>query len=139
MRDAESGGTGGAEVLVVDDEAVVREGVRRVLEAEGLSVAAAADAASALAHPAASTCRLVVCDLMLPDESGLDLLRHLRRSRPELPVVMITGYATADHAQRAHEVGATDFLAKPFTSSELLTVVREALRGRSIATEERRT
>jgi DNA-binding NtrC family response regulator len=136
-----SGGdvSAGALVLVVDDEAVVRDGVRRVLEADGLRVETAADAAAALAHPAAADCQLVVCDLMLPDQSGLDLLRRLRQARPELAVVMITGYATADHALRAQEVGASDFLAKPFTSSELLTVVREALRGRNAAVGERRS
>jgi DNA-binding NtrC family response regulator len=134
-----AGAKTGALVLVVDDEAVVRDGVRRVLEADGLRVETAADATAAQAHPAAATCDLVVCDLMLPDRSGLDLLQHLRRARPDLAMVLITGYATADHVQRAQEVGASDFLAKPFTSSELLTVVREALRGRTVPAEERRS
>ncbi|HEU4401264.1 MAG TPA: response regulator [Candidatus Polarisedimenticolia bacterium] len=127
------------DVLVVDDEPVVREAVCRVLGAAGLSVATARDAASALAHPALASCRLALCDLMLPDRTGMDLLADLRRLRPDLPVVVITGYATADHAARAREAGAFDFLAKPFEAEELLTVVRQALETRVAAAGEKRS
>jgi DNA-binding response OmpR family regulator len=115
------------DVLVVDDEPVVRDGVRRVLESAGLRVATASDAESAVSHPAAAVCLLVMCDLMLPDHSGIQVLRSLRAARPRLPVVMITGYATSENHEMALEAGATDFLAKPFEESELLAVVRRAL------------
>jgi DNA-binding NtrC family response regulator len=117
----------GSDVLVIDDEPVVREAVRRVLGAQGLDVATAGDAAAGLAHPAAAICRLVLCDLMLPDCSGMDVLAELARRRPGLPVVLITGYATPDHAARAREAGAADFLAKPFDAKELVDTVRRAL------------
>ncbi|HVP14328.1 MAG TPA: response regulator, partial [Terriglobales bacterium] len=84
------------QVLVVDDEPVVTSAIRLVLRAEGLEVASAPDGESALAHPALSDCRLVICDLMLPGRSGLEVLAELRARRPELPIVMITGYATGD-------------------------------------------
>jgi DNA-binding NtrC family response regulator len=116
-----------ADVLVIDDEPVVREAVRRVLERDGLSVAGAEDGASGLAHPAARSCRLVLCDLMLPDLSGMEVLRALHHKRPDLPVVMITGFAAPDHGLRARDAGAIDFLAKPFEAGELLDVVRRAL------------
>jgi DNA-binding response OmpR family regulator len=115
------------DVLVVDDEPVVRDGIRRVLESEGLRVATAPDAKSGVSHPAAAECRMVMCDLMLPDHSGIQVLRSLRAARPRLPVVMITGYATSENHELALEAGATDFLAKPFEESELLAVVRRAL------------
>ena len=83
------------DVLVIDDEPVVRAAVRRVLEANGLRVATAEDAASGLGHPALATCRLVLCDLMLPDRSGTEVLSRACRRRPDLPVVMITGYRDA--------------------------------------------
>ena len=124
------------DVLVIDDEPVVREAVRRVLEANGLRVATADDAASGLAHPALRGCRLVICDLMLPDRSGTDVLHELARRRADLPVVLITGYATPDHAVRAREAGAADFLAKPFEAGELMESVRRALAGRSATKEE---
>jgi DNA-binding NtrC family response regulator len=126
------------DVLVIDDEPVVRDAVVRVLRAENLAVATAADAASGLAHPDLRTCRLVLCDLMLPDRSGMDLLATLRALRPDLPVVLITGYATPDHAVRAREAGAADFLAKPFETEELLDVVRRCLLAGTVAREERR-
>ena len=125
----------GKDVLVIDDEAVVRAAVRRVLEASGLGVATAEDAASGLGHQAIASCRLVLCDLVLPDRSGMEVLREIRRRRPELPVVLITGYATPDHAARARDAGAADFLAKPFDARELLDTVRRALGARSIAKE----
>jgi DNA-binding NtrC family response regulator len=115
------------DVLVIDDEPVVRAAVSRVLEANGLRVATADDAASGLGHPALADCRLVLCDLMLPDRSGTEVLRELARRRPDLPVVLITGYATSDHAERAREAGAAAFLAKPFEARELVDCVRQVL------------
>jgi DNA-binding NtrC family response regulator len=115
------------DVLVVDDEPVVRDGIARVLADEGLAVAAAPTAAAALAHPAAATCRVALCDVMLPDGSGLELLRALRASRPDLPVVIITGYATPETLARAAMAEACAILAKPFDAPELLQTVRAAL------------
>lgn len=126
------------DVLVIDDEPVVRDAVRRVLQAEGLRVATAEDATSGLAHPAARDCRLVLCDLMLPDRSGHEVLAALKEARPALPVVLITGFATPDHAARAQEAGAADFLAKPFEVGELLDVVRRILAVGAAAEERRR-
>jgi DNA-binding NtrC family response regulator len=124
------------DVLVVDDEPVVCDGIRLVLEAEGLRVATVLDGRSALAHPAAETCRLVLCDLMLPGASGLDLLRALHLRRPGLPVVMITGYATAERALQAVEAGAAGFLPKPFDETELTHMVRRTLDPSAAALEE---
>lgn len=130
--------TEACDVLVVDDEPVVRAGIRRVLEADGLRVATVAEGRSAVSHPAAASCRLVLCDLMLPDHSGIEVLRALRSVRPNLPVVMITGFGTAENVAQAMEAGASDFLAKPFEESELLAVVRRALRAEGAAGESSR-
>lgn len=124
------------DVLVIDDEPIVRDSVRLVLEARGLRVATVGDGREALSHPAADGCRLVLCDLMLPESSGLDLLRALRARRPALPVVMITGYATAERALQALQAGAAGFLPKPFDESELLTLVRRALQPTDAVHEE---
>jgi DNA-binding NtrC family response regulator len=124
------------DVLVIDDEPVVRDAVRRVLEAKGLRVATAEDAASGLAHAALAICRLVLCDLMLPDGSGFEVLEEIARRRPGLPVLVITGYATAEHAVRAQKAGAAGFLAKPFEAPELMDAVRGALAGQPAKKEE---
>ncbi len=124
------------DVLVVDDEPVVRDAVRLVLGAAGFTVECAPDAESGLAHPALERCRLVLIDLMLPGQSGLEALRAMRAARPELPIVMITGYATDANADRAMQEGATAFLAKPFDDSELLTLVRQVLARTLVAGED---
>jgi DNA-binding NtrC family response regulator len=126
------------DVLLIEDERVVREVVHRVLEAHGLRVASAVDAGSGLRDPSLETCRLLICDVMLPDRSGLDLLRDVRIRRPGLPIVVMTGYATPDLAMRAREAGATSFLAKPFEARELMECVWGALGERPRAQEEGR-
>jgi CheY-like chemotaxis protein len=118
---------GGVDVLIVDDEPVVRDAVTRVLRSEGLSAVSVGDADAALAHPALASCRLLICDMMLPGRSGLEAVDAFRHRRPDLPIVMITGYATAEHESRSYEVGATAFLAKPFDDLELMTLVRRAI------------
>ncbi len=115
------------DVLVVDDEPVVADAIRLVLGAEGFAVTAVLDAEAALAHPDLERCRLVICDLMLPGRSGLEALQAMRARRPELPIVMITGYALPAQEQQVLEAGATAFLAKPFDDTELLTLVRRVL------------
>ena len=131
--------TPGWEVLVIDDEPVVRDAIRLVLEHEGLRVAVARDAEVALLHPALRDCRLVFCDLMLPGRSGLEAMAEIRRRRPELPIVAITGYPTAENVSRSHEAGATAFLAKPFDASELLELIRRVLAGTTAAVKEERS
>lgn len=125
------------DVLVIDDERVVRDAVERVLAEEGMRVATAVDGASGLTHPALATCRLALLDLILPDCPGMDVLRALREARPHLPVVVITGYPTYESTQRAFEAGAIDYLPKPFEASELLAVVHRALRDRDGLPKER--
>jgi len=125
------------DVLVVDDEPVVCDAIVAVLSREAVRVAVAPSAEAALAHPALATCRLVVADLMLPGRSGIDLARAIRVLHPDLPIVVISGYATRQNAERALNAGVTAFLAKPFDASELLAVVRRALGAASVAGKEK--
>jgi DNA-binding NtrC family response regulator len=115
------------EVLVVDDEEVVRNGVARILEAAGWRVSAADSAGTALAHPRLEHCRLVLCDLMLPDRPGTSVLAAMRERGLTTPVVVITGYATSDSIDEALAAGAASVLAKPFDEEELLAAVARAL------------
>jgi DNA-binding response OmpR family regulator len=130
--------TGRCDVLVVDDEPVVSDAIRLVLAHAGFEVTAVPDAETALVHPALDGCRLVICDLMLPGLSGFGALQTMRTRRPELPIVMTTGYATPEQEELVLAAGATAFLAKPFDASELLTLVRRVLSRASAAGEERK-
>jgi len=126
----------GWDVLVVDDEPVVCDAIRLVLEHEGLRVAVARDGETAVRHPALEDCRVVFCDLMLPGQPGLEVLAHIRRRRPQLPIVAITGYPTAENTDRSRAAGATTFLAKPFDTTELLELTRRVLSGTAAGEEE---
>jgi two-component system response regulator PilR (NtrC family) len=122
MSDTPLGG-----VLVVEDEPSVRESVERVLAAEGIPVSFARDLRGALRHPWRASCRAALCDLKLPDGSGLDFLKAMHADRPHVSVVVCTGFATAQTLAEAANAGATDVLVKPFDTTELLHVVARAI------------
>jgi DNA-binding response OmpR family regulator len=115
-------------VLVVDDDPTVSDVVRRYLEQDGYRVRLAADGLAALAEVAVETPDLVVLDLMLGGIDGLEVCRRLRRDHPDLPVVMLT--ALGEEADRVIglEVGADDYVTKPFSPRELVLRVRSVLR-----------
>jgi DNA-binding response OmpR family regulator len=115
-------------VLVVDDDPTVSDVVRRYLEQAGFQVRLAADGAGGLAAVAAQRPDLVVLDLMMPGIDGLEVCRRLRRQLPDLPVVMLT--ALGEEADRVIglEVGADDYVTKPFSPRELVLRIRSVLR-----------
>ena len=123
-------------VLVVEDEKAVRDSVARVLGAEGFRLEFAPDLHTALRHPWMATCDGLLCDLKLPDGSGLELMKALQRSRPDVPVVVTTGFATTETLADARAAGATDILLKPFDCAELLYVVRRAVAPRTAFPED---
>ena len=116
-----------APILVVDDDPKIVTLVRTYLEREGFSVVTAGDGKSALAAVAASSPRLIVLDIMLPELDGLALLRILRE-RSEIPIVLLSARgSTADRVYGIHE-GADDYLVKPFSPAELVVRVKAVLR-----------
>ncbi|MBM2615085.1 response regulator transcription factor [Actinoplanes sp. LDG1-06] len=121
-------------VLVVDDDPTVSDVVRRYLEQDGCRVRLAPDGLAALSAVEAEQPDLVVLDLMMPGLDGLEVCRRLRHRRPELPVVMLT--ALGDEADRVAglEVGADDYVTKPFSPRELVLRVRSVLRRSPPAT-----
>jgi len=127
-----------ARVLVVDDEPGMREGCRRVLEAEGHQVACAPDGEAALACAAQAPFDLALIDLKMPGMGGLEVLAALRERAPDLTCVIVTAYATLETAVAATKSGAYDYVAKPFTPDELMLVVHKALDHRELTLEARR-
>lgn len=116
-------------ILIVDDDPGIRELVTEYLKRQGLQASAAADARQMRAVLASSRIDLVVLDLMLPGTDGLALCRELRSpGAPHLPILMLT--ARSDEADRilGLELGADDYLAKPFAARELLARIRSVLR-----------
>jgi DNA-binding response OmpR family regulator len=118
----------GQHVLVVDDDATVSDVVRRYLERAGFEVALAGDGFSALDAVAARRPELVVLDLMLPGVGGLEVCRRLRSRDPDLPIVMLTALGEESDRLAGLELGADDYVTKPFSPRELVLRVQSVLR-----------
>ena len=101
-------------VLVVDDELSMREFLKILLEKEGYSVSVAPEAATALEIVETEDINLVITDIRMPGMSGLDLLAEIKHRSHDLPVIMITAFASPDDAVRAMKNGAFDYITKPF-------------------------
>jgi DNA-binding response OmpR family regulator len=119
---------GGAHVLIVDDDPRVRAMLARYLEGEGFRVGEAGDGTAMRACLARDMPDLVLLDLNLPGEDGLTLARELRAAHPALGLVMVTGRADVIDKVVGLEVGADDYIAKPFNLREVLARVRTVLR-----------
>jgi DNA-binding response OmpR family regulator len=116
------------EILVVEDEAGIADFLARGLEAEGYGVSVAGDGVAGERLALDPHTDLVVLDRMLPGRDGIEVLAAIRRSKPALPVILLT--ARADVADRVEglDLGATDYVTKPFAFDELLARIRARLR-----------
>jgi DNA-binding response OmpR family regulator len=115
-------------VLVVDDDPIVGDVVRRYLEQDGCQVRLVGNGADALNAAAAQPPDIVVLDLMMPGMDGLEVCRRLRRRMPTLPVVMLTALGEEADRVLGLEVGADDYVTKPFSPRELVLRIRSVLR-----------
>jgi DNA-binding response OmpR family regulator len=117
-------------ILIVEDEKALREGLVDLLEADGHEVQQASDGEAGLAQGADPRVELVLLDLMLPKMDGLEVCRRLRESRPGLPILILTARGAEEEKVRGLQVGADDYVAKPFGPRELLARI-EALGRRA--------
>ena len=129
-----------ADILVVDDEADIRELVAGILEDEGYAVRTAADSNGALAAFRARRPALLVQDIWMQGGGldGLEMLDAVKEIDADLPVVMISGHGTIETAVSSIKRGAYDFLEKPFKSDRLLLVIERALEAASLKRENKR-
>jgi len=122
-------------ILIVEDEKALREGLVDLLEGDGHQVQEAADGEVGLELGADPRVELVLLDLMLPKMDGLEVCRRLRESRPGLPILILTARGAEEEKVQGLQMGADDYVAKPFGSRELLARI-EALGRRAHATPE---
>jgi two-component system response regulator PilR (NtrC family) len=125
-------------ILVVDDERSMQEFLEIFLRREGFEVEAVGDVGSALAHLENDDFDVVISDLQMPGENGIDLLKGAMRVAPEAVVIMITAFASADSAISAMKEGAYDYITKPFKLDEIRLVVEKALEKKLLARDNRR-
>ncbi|HXH92608.1 MAG TPA: sigma-54 dependent transcriptional regulator [Thermoanaerobaculia bacterium] len=123
------------DVLIVDDEASLRDFLSIVFEEEGWRVETAGSLAAARSAHAKHEPDLILCDLMLPDGSGIDLLREVKASSPSVAVIMITAHTSTKSAVEALKAGAFDYIAKPFDIDELKIIVRNAVERKELEDE----
>jgi DNA-binding NtrC family response regulator len=114
-------------VLVVDDEPVVVNSIRKTLSRKSFRVEEAFSGREAMERITAESFDLVLLDMRLPDANGLDLVADMKKRKPELRVVIVTGYASIDTAVEAIKRGANDYMAKPFTPDELSSMTSKVL------------
>jgi two-component system OmpR family response regulator len=123
-------------VLVVDDEAVLAEMVSMALRYEGWNITTAADGASAISAARGTRPDAVVLDIMLPDMSGLDVLRLLREHSPHLPVLLLTAKDAVEDRIAGLTAGGDDYVTKPFSIEEVVLRLRALLRRTGVTTED---
>ncbi len=123
-------------VLVVDDEAVLAEMVSMALRYEGWDISTAGDGASAIASARTHRPDVVVLDVMLPDMSGLDVLRRLREQNPKLPVLLLTAKDAVEDRIAGLTAGGDDYVTKPFSIEEVVLRLRALLRRTGVATDD---
>jgi len=125
-----------ATILVVDDEKVIREGLRRLLSVEGYQVLTAENGQKALETLSCENVNIILCDLKMPVMGALEVLQEVNSKFPCLPLVVITGHGTVDNAVECMRQGAYDFVTKPFSADHLLLIVKRAIEKEEL---ERRT
>jgi DNA-binding NtrC family response regulator len=125
----------GKNLLVVDDDSLIRRSLGEMLRREGYTVFEAANANEALKLAATAAPSLVITDFNMPEVDGMQLLRELRARRPELPVILVTGYGTVEQAVEAMKNGAYDYVSKPILDDEMKMVVKRAIEEKALREE----
>ena len=125
-------------VLVVDDAPAMREMLVSLLDESGIRARTAASADEALACARNGEFDAVLSDIRMPGKSGLELLAELRETRPETPVLLMTGFGSIDSAVEAMRLGAFDYVTKPFKREAVLASLERAFEHRALEQENRR-
>jgi len=123
-------------ILIVDDELSMRELLEYMLTREGYRATCAENGRQAVALVEQNSFDLMLCDMRLGDLSGLDVLRACKKHHPDTVVIMISAYASTETAVEAMNLGAYDYVPKPFNKDELLETVAKALKLRTIEQEK---
>ena len=124
-----------AKILVIDDETIVHESCSRILTDEGYIIESAFTGQEGLKKIEEGSYDLVITDLKMPGISGMEALKKIKDNNPDIGIIMVTGYSTAETAVEAMKLGAFDYLPKPFTPDEIISVVSKAIEKKKILIE----
>ncbi|MFA5515004.1 MAG: sigma-54 dependent transcriptional regulator [Desulfuromonadales bacterium] len=123
-------------MMVIDDDAVIREGLRRIFSAKGYAVEIFDSGYPAVERLREKEFDLVVTDLKMPGLNGIEVVKRIKSLQPEVPILIITGYATVDTAVDAMKSGAVDYIAKPFTPDDICNKVQKALEHKAVMLDD---
>lgn len=118
-------------LLIIDDEDIVLKSCLRILKNEDYAIDTAYSGEEGLKKTDEKEYDIVITDLKMPGIGGMEVLATLRRNKPDLTVIIFTGYATVENAREALKMGAFDYIPKPFTNEELRSVVENAVKARA--------
>ncbi|HOI30497.1 MAG TPA: response regulator [Melioribacteraceae bacterium] len=121
-----------SEILIVDDEQVVIDSIRKICEINNYKTDSALDAEAALNKIEKEEYRIIICDIMMPGIDGFQFLSELRSRNIDTPVVITSGYSTIENAVKSLYGGALDFIPKPFTFDEITGVIKRCLKYRDL-------
>jgi DNA-binding NtrC family response regulator len=114
-------------ILIVDDDTVVLSSCKRILEPEGYEVSLTSSVKEALQMLGEKKFDIILVDVIMPEYDGMYLIGNVRENLPNLPILVMSGYPTPETISSGMRMGATHFIAKPFTPDELITAVGKAL------------
>lgn len=121
-----------ASILIIEDEAVVWSLLRRIITGMGHQVDVASDGRKGLELAGQGQHAVIVSDLHMPGEiSGMDLIRRLRAAKPQCPIVVVSGYPSADTLEECEKLGITDFLTKPFEMTFVQSSIEQILKTKA--------
>src|SRR5688572_6421991 len=126
-------------ILVIDDEEIMREILEALLTREGYQVRLASSGEEGLDLARATPFDAAIVDVMMPGMDGIATLDELRKLDDDLPILMITAFASVETAIAAMKRGAFDYITKPFKNDEVLVVVRNAVERRQLVRSEEHT
>jgi two-component system response regulator PilR (NtrC family) len=124
-----------AEILIVDDEQSYRQLLTLVFQEEGHNIRTAMNGRQALELLQSEPAQVIVSDVKMPDMDGIEMLRSVRETLPNIGVVLMTAFASVDTAREAFKLGADDFIQKPFDVEELKLIVRKTLETQELIAE----
>ncbi|KPA15827.1 acetoacetate metabolism regulatory protein AtoC [Candidatus Magnetomorum sp. HK-1] len=122
-------------ILVIDDEKYICEGCKMALEQKKYLVDFTLTGRSGLDLLEKGSYDLLLLDIILPDLDGLEILRHVRKIKPRIKIVIMTGYVSVQNAVDAMKIGAFDYLSKPFTEAELILSIEKAIENKRLVDE----
>ncbi len=114
-------------ILVIDDEDIVLISCKRALEPEGYDVKTVKSGVEGLKTAENEDFDIVMTDLKMPDVDGIEVLRIIKERKPAVEVVIMTGYQTVETAVKAIKLGAFDYIEKPFTPEQIISVIKNAI------------